>query len=214
MSADDAFLDRLSAGLRPVPTHAVARRLGFALIAGGAVAFAGVTIGMGLRSDMRHALGTMMFWTKLGYTGALMAVGAWAMDRLARPVGAARQRLAWGLLPLLFIAAIAVWQIMAAPPFLRRLLVMGETAAFCPWLILLTAVPLFGALVWALRGLAPTRLARAGAVAGLTAGAAGAALYALHCPETGAPFVAIWYTLGIAGTGLVGRLTGPWLLRW
>jgi hypothetical protein len=48
----------------------------------------------------------------------------------------------------------------------------------------------------------------------LTAGGAGAAVYALHCPESGAPFVAIWYSMGILLACGLGALLGPRVLRW
>ena len=44
-------------------------------------------------------------------------------------------------------------------------------------------LPVFVATLWAMKGLAPTRLALAGAAAGLLAGAVGAVVYTLHCPE-------------------------------
>lgn len=210
----DDLIDRLAGDLTPVSPHAVERRLALALFVGGVIALGGVVIGMGLRRDMPDAVSTPMFWIKIGYTLMLGLVGAWATDMLARPAEDARRRLAVGLLPLLLIASVALWQMLSSPPAAHRALIMGTSAAYCPWLILLTAAPLFAALVWAMRGLAPVRLRTAGTVAGLTAGATGASLYALHCPEVGAPFVAIWYTLGIAAAGLFGRLTGPWLLRW
>jgi hypothetical protein len=65
-----------------------------------------------------------------------------------------------------------------------------------------------------MRSLAPTRLTLAGAVAGLLAGAAGTFIYAFHCNESAAPFVVIWYTLGIAAVGVLGALMGRSLLRW
>jgi len=65
-----------------------------------------------------------------------------------------------------------------------------------------------------MRGLAPTRPAQAGGAAGLLAGAAGAAVYALHCPEMAAPFLGIWYVLGMAIPALLGAVLGPRLLRW
>jgi hypothetical protein len=34
------------------------------------------------------------------------------------------------------------------------------------------------------------------------------------CPESSPTFVAIWYTLGIFLTGLIGRLIAPMALRW
>ena len=48
----------------------------------------------------------------------------------------------------------------------------------------------------------------------LTAGGFGALVYCLHCPEVGAPFVALWYSLGIVLPSAVGALVGPRLLRW
>ncbi|MFS2051364.1 NrsF family protein, partial [Variovorax sp. CT11-76] len=49
---------------------------------------------------------------------------------------------------------------------------------------------------------------------GALAGGVGAAVYALHCPELTAPFIAVWYVSGIAVPVLVGALLGPRLLRW
>ena len=66
----------------------------------------------------------------------------------------------------------------------------------------------------ALRELAPTRLRLAGAAAGALAGGAGAAVYALHCPEFGAPFLAVWYVLGMALPVAAGAWLGPRVLRW
>jgi hypothetical protein len=65
-----------------------------------------------------------------------------------------------------------------------------------------------------MKGLSPTRLLLAGAAAGLLAGAIGAAVYALHCPEVEAPFIAIWYVIGMFIPAFFGALLGPRLLRW
>jgi hypothetical protein len=84
----------------------------------------------------------------------------------------------------------------------------------CPWYIAATSGPLLIALIWAVRGLAPTRLRLTGALVGLTAGGFGALVYCLHCPEVGAPFLAIWYSIGILIPCAIGALVGPRLLRW
>jgi hypothetical protein len=68
--------------------------------------------------------------------------------------------------------------------------------------------------LWALKGLAPTRLALAGARADLLSGVLGTLVNALHCPESAAPFVGIWYVAGIAIPTLAGALVGPHVLRW
>ncbi len=86
---------------------------------------------------------------------------------------------------------------------------MGHSADVCSVLIAALALPLFGGLFWSLRKLAPTRLTQAGAAAGLLAGSAAATIYAFHCTESTATFIAIWYTAGIALTTADRRGAGP-----
>ena len=69
-------------------------------------------------------------------------------------------------------------------------------------------------MLWAVKGLAPTRPALAGACVGLASAAAGAAVYVLHCPEMQAPFLAVWYALGMFLPAAVGAVVGADLLRW
>ena len=52
------------------------------------------------------------------------------------------------------------------------------------------------------------------AAAGLAAGAVGALVYTLHCPELEAPFLALWYVLGMLLPAALGAWVGPRLLRW
>jgi hypothetical protein len=76
------------------------------------------------------------------------------------------------------------------------------------------ALPIFAAALLVLKSMAPTRPALAGAAAGGLAGGVGAAVYALHCVELTAPFLAVWYVSGIALPVLAGAVLGPRLLRW
>src|SRR5436305_1310905 len=46
------------------------------------------------------------------------------------------------------------------------------------------------------------------------AGAAGALVYSFHCDEFAVPFLAIWYTLGIALAGGLGAGAAKLVLRW
>jgi hypothetical protein len=85
-------------------------------------------------------------------------------------------------------------------------LILGHTAGVCPFLIALIAAPLLIALLCVMRSLAPTRLRWAGSV--------GALVYTLHCPELAAPFLAIWYLLGMLIPTAIGAWLGPRLLRW
>jgi hypothetical protein len=119
--------------------------------------------------------------------------------------------LAAPVLGMWILAAVA----LGGTPQTRWLeLVLGQTAAICPFLITLLAAPVLLGGLWALQGLAPTRLRLAGASAGLLAGAAGACVYAFHCPELAAPFLGTWYVLGMAIPTALGALIGPRVLRW
>jgi hypothetical protein len=93
-------------------------------------------------------------------------------------------------------------------------LLFGDTWTKCLVAIPMLSVPGLAAVLWAMRGLAPTRLASAGAAAGLLAGAIAAVAYSLYCPELAAPFVAVWYLLGIVAVAALGALLGPRVLRW
>ena len=65
-----------------------------------------------------------------------------------------------------------------------------------------------------LRAMAPRSGAMAGFAAGLLAGGFGAAIYSFYCGETGMMFMAVWYSLGVAATAVLGALLGRLLLRW
>jgi hypothetical protein len=210
----DDLIQRLSADLRPVPKFAVARRLALGVGAGAAVSAALIGLTLGFRVDMQHAICGSMFWVKLAYTLALAGVALWTCERLTRPAAAGQRRALWLAAPFLVLAGLAVWQLVKSPAQMRMHMMMGDSAMICPWLILTFALPPLAGLVWAVRGLAPTRLRLTGAMLGMAAGGAGASAYALHCPESTAAFMAIWYTLGIIAAGVCGGLLGSRVLRW
>jgi len=45
-------------------------------------------------------------------------------------------------------------------------------------------------------------------------GALGALVYTLHCPELEAPFLGVWYVLGMLIPAVLGAIVGPRVLRW
>ena len=91
---------------------------------------------------------------------------------------------------------------------------MGGSWQVCSVSIVSLSLPVLGALLWALRQLAPTRPALTGAVAGMLAGSLAASIYSLHCPETSLTFFAVWYAGGIALMSVVGAVLGMRVLRW
>ena len=212
MRTDD-LIAQLSDGLEPVRSGAVTRLLAGAVLAGLAGSVLVMLAIIGPRADLAAAMGHTGMWTKLAYSLAIAALGFWLVERAGRP-GAemARPALALGL-PLLGIALLAGLQ-MSAPGADMAGLVLGHSSRVCAFLVTLTALPTLAASFWALRRLAPTRLTLAGAGAGLFSGASGALVYCFHCTEEAAPFIAVWYTLGIALTTAIGALLGRHLLRW
>jgi hypothetical protein len=205
---------KLSDGLAPVPPSFVPRRLLAGLGAGAAVSIALVLGLLGLRPDLLPAMATALFWAKLAYPLSLALVAGLAAERLGRPAARARRRLVWLAAPFAAVALIAVVQFAAVAPESRTAIVMGGSARLCPFLVLASSIPPLLGLVWAMRGLAPTRLRETGAVIGLAAGGIGGFAYAWHCTEWGAPFLALWYTAGILAAAMLGALFGPLLLRW
>jgi len=169
---------------------------------------------LGVRADLAEAVRLPMFWVKLAFPAMLLAAALLAVLRLSRP-GARLGRVPLALAaPVLAMWLLAAVVLFGADPGERGRLTLGLSAASCPFTIALLSVPLFVAVLWAMKGLAPTRLALAGAAAGLLAGAGGALIYALYCSEMAAPFIGIWYLLGMLIPAAVGAMLGPQLLRW
>jgi len=212
MRTDD-LIAQLSDGLEPVKTGAVTRLLLVAVAAGLAASAVVMLTVLGPRHHFAVAITGFGMWMKLTYTFLLAAIGFWLVEPAGRPGADMRKPATMLALPVLVMLLLAAFQ-MTAPGADMHRLVMGQSARVCAILILLVAAPSLVAAFWGLRQLAPTRLTLAGAGAGLFAGTLGAFVYAFHCIEDSAPFVAIWYTLGIALTTAIGAFLGRWALRW
>jgi hypothetical protein len=210
----DTLIALLATQAQPVPRHAAARQLGLAVAAALPLAVVLMAVFYGVRPGLLDSLGGAMAWLKILLPAAIGAAAFVAVQRLARPGVPVRGAWAGMLAPvlLLWVLGLAAW--LAAPPEARPQLLWGSTWRTCVFNISLIAAPLFVAALLALRGLAPTRPRHAGAAAGALAGGVGAAVYALHCPELEAPFLAVWYVLGMAVPVLLGAWLGPRLLRW
>lgn len=187
----------------------------FALMGGacGAAALMLAFIG-GVRADILHAFRLPMFWVKLGFPLTLMIGALVASNRLGRPGMKLGRAPAGLLLPGMVIWLIAAEALTNAAPGEGARIFYGVSWKVCSLNIAFVSVPVFGATLWAMNGLAPTRPALAGAASGLLAGTVGAFIYSFYCPETAAPFIAIWYLLGMLIPAVVGAALGARLLRW
>lgn len=205
----------LAMDVRKVPRHAIAWRLALAMGAGGAVTLALVVAVLGLQPNLELALGNLSFWVRWIYTGSLAVGAVIATSSLARPDSGRRRGFAFLAIPVLVLMGIGIADLARAPVSDWMTLWLGHVSwQACPWRILWLSAPIFVGLLWAFRQFAPTRPARAGATAGLAAGAWSATLYGLHCPEMSAIFVLSWFSLGIAMAAGLGALLGRRLLRW
>ena len=203
----------LAADVRPIRDGAVERWLAGALVAGGVVSLSILVAWLGLR-PMHEAMAAPSFWMKAAYTLAVAGAGWVLARRLARPAGAVGAARYLMLAPVAILGVVGVAQLVAAGPDHAIGLLLGSTWTLCPFRILALSTPVMLALILGLRRLAPTRARMAGAAAGLLAGGLGATAYGLYCQETSAAFVAVWYTLGIGLSGLIGVVAGSRLLRW
>jgi hypothetical protein len=210
----EELISLLAKDVAPVPRNSVSRRFAIALAWGFPLAMAVMIIVYGLRKDLDQALLDWSLWLKLIFTGSLALAGFVATQRLSRP-GVALGRVWLALAaPIVTLWLIAAAVLYSAAPSETSALIFGQTWKTCALNIALISVPLLAATLSCVRGLAPTRAALAGASAGLLAGALATLAYALHCPESAAPFVAIWYVLGLSLPAIAGALLGPSVLRW
>jgi hypothetical protein len=214
MRTTEELIADLSSRVDVVPTYAASRRLATAAGFGALVAFVALLATLGVRPDMAAASPTPPFWMKWIVTLGLAALAYAAALRLGRPAGRVGWTI-WGVVAafgLVEMMGLREW--MATAPADRQALVLGHTALRCSLAIPLLALPVFIAVVRAFSKFAATRLPAAGALAGLLAGALGAAVYAFACPEHSAAFMAVWYCLGMVSSAALGALVGPRLLKW
>jgi hypothetical protein len=206
------LIDMLARGAGPAPRAPVLQRMAPAVAAGlfASALFALISLG----SIPAAMYVTPAAWMKLIYAASLALAAGWLTARLARPVARTQWPVRAVLAVFATMLALGGLTLVASAPDQRMAALFGETWLTCPRNVLLLSLPALAGLLWAVRGLAPTQLRAAGFNAGLLAGALGAMGYALVCPEVSATFVAVWYSLGILLTGLLGAFLGPRLLSW
>lgn len=207
----DALIAALAADTLRQP--GIAARLVRALPVALAICLVAFGAFWGMRADIGAALGSVaVLKTLLPVALAGLAFGVTV--RLARPGMTAGWR--WALLGVFAGSLLAVFAF-----HLQRLglAALPEALAIPSLWVCLISVPMLGlpllaALLWSLRAGAVLRPQLAGALAGLTAGGAAAALYSFYCDQDAVLFVLPAYGAAILSVALLGAVSGRWLLRW
>ena len=210
----DELITLLARDATPVKRGALPMQIGLLALVGAVAALAILVPWLGIRPDLAEAAAGATYWMKTLYTLGVGVAGFALAERLSRPGVKGRVGWALGGLFVIAMAAIAASQLMSTPPDQLQAALMGSSWDKCPWRILVLSLPGLVVILWAMRRFAPTRPTLAGGAAGLLAGGLAATVYGLHCQEVAAPFVALWYSLGMILTAAVGAVAGSRLLRW
>ena len=196
---------------RPKP---VGHGLVMAIIGGLAISGALFALTLGVRPDIVSALSTWRFDLKLSANLVLVIAATWVALRLSSPTTKPLSAMRPLLVPALLLLAAAMYELVTVPASAWPSRAMGVNGVMCVASIIFLSVLPLTATIYALRQGAPMSPALAGAAAGLLAGALGATVFAMHCTNDSPLFVAIWYTLAIGLTAIVGLLVGQYVLRW
>jgi hypothetical protein len=213
MKTDD-LISMLSTNVEVVDHRRVGRNIGMAVVAGAAVAVATVFFVLGPRADLT-TVGTLIpALLKVVFTVIILVPASIYLIRLTRPGGERRSSAALVALPFIAVMLLAVLSLEFAPSSHWKATILSDEWLECLISIPLIAIVPFSVIIWAVRQMAPTDLARTGAFAGLVAGCVSATGYALHCADDSVPFFALWYGGTIALCTYAGWRLGPKLLRW
>ncbi|WP_421566393.1 NrsF family protein [Ochrobactrum sp. EDr1-4] len=206
-------INQLVDDMKPVSRQAMQKLFLKHAIFGLVMAASIMIVLLGVRHDLTTAMFTPTLWVKFGYAASLLAIMIPPLLALSRPV---RSTFPWKkfLLLITCLTFLAVLDMFSVLPNQKKALVIGDSAWVCSGLIMVLAFPILLALLSAIRKLAPYSSTMAGLAAGIVSGGISVFIYSFHCPEPGIPFVAIWYTGGVVGTGVIGAISGRYFLRW
>jgi hypothetical protein len=209
----EALIRAMAADVRPAraPLALVLLAVVLGLMAAAAAVFLPT---MGMRPDFGTAIMRATVMVKQAFPLLLLVGGFGAALRLAHP----GERVDGWLLLLLAVPAMLAIAVAAAmmrmPPSDWHPAMMGSSNGQCLFWIIVMGLPLLAGVLRVLKSGASTRPALTGAVGGLLAGAAAAAVYSLHCTEDSPLFYAFWYGLAILAIAAIGAVAGARVLRW
>ena len=210
----EELISMLSTNVEVVDHRRVGRNIGMAVAAGAAVAVATVFFVLGPRANLT-AVGTFIpALLKVAFTIIVLVPASVYLIRLTRPGGERRSSVALVALPFIAVMLLVTAGLVFTPGSHWKATILSDEWLECVISIPLIAIVPFSVIIWAVRQMAPTDLARTGAFAGMVAGCLSATGYALHCADDSVPFFAVWYIGTIALCTYAGWKLGSKLLRW
>jgi hypothetical protein len=213
MKTED-LISMLSTNVEVVDHRRVGRNIAMAVAAGAAVAVATVFFVLGPRAGLSTAGTFVPSLLKVAFTLIILIPASIYLIRLTRPGGERRSSVALIALPFIAVMLLVALSLGFAPGSHWKGAILSDEWLECLISIPLIAIVPFAVIIWAVRQMAPTDLARTGAFVGLVAGCLSATGYALHCADDSVPFFALWYGGTIALCTYAGWKLGPKLLRW
>ena len=169
---------------------------------------------LGVRSDFLDVMTDPHVVNKFIVAASLFAALLPLAISALRPETRLVSMLRWLVLPLVVLAGGIAFQVLTSPPEFWVSGMMGRYPAACLRSIPALAIGPLAVLLLMLRNGAPSQPVIAGAVAGAVSGGLAAFIYALHCPDDSALFVALWYSIAIGIVTVTGAGLGRVWLRW
>lgn len=189
-------------------------RISGAVIIGGSISFLLLTFILGIRPELLQEIKLPEFWIKFCFALALVGVGLIATTKTSRPGKQKTHYFHAVITPIMVMWLIGTW--FGIQPNSASLLesIEGSTWQACSLLIALLSTPIFIAVFWSLKSMAPVRPRLTGFMAGLFSGGISACIYCLHCPELSPIFVGVWYLIGMLIPATMGAILGKKFLNW
>jgi hypothetical protein len=208
----DAFLSALAADTLPRAT--VQTRMTRALPIGLAVSVVALTFIWGIRPDLMTAFMSIATMKTIGPV-VLAALAVPLALSLSRPDPSSPRSMGNALL-VFGASALAVFGaalvVGGGSALLEALMVPSLLVCFLSIPIL--AMPILGAVLWALSAGAALNAGRAGMVSGLVAGGLSTGVYSLYCDQDALLFFLPAYGAAMGFVAMLGKFAGQRVLRW
>jgi hypothetical protein len=210
MKTDD-LISALAADTLPPPK--VSAQLLRALPVALAVSLAAFVAIWGPRSDLAAALSSLAVLKTLVPLVLVVLAGALALAQVHPATPQMLKRRLLAAMVALTFAALALTLLRDGMGGLVSAL-STPSAIVCLLSIPVLALPVLGAVLWALSSGASVQPRLTGATAGLVAGGLAASIYSFYCDKDMVLFVIPAYSTAIGVVVLAGAMLGPRLLKW